>query len=420
MANLSDMQIKGWIKNDVHFEGKADGNNGLYLCYREGFLIPVWRFRYRIAGKQRVMNIGNYRQLSLSDARKKAKELKAKVSLGYDVSSEKQERKIQAVAKIEALKTAYTVEQLADVFIEKMVIGRWKNASVIKSKIDKDIKGLLGQLAIEEVKPAHIDLMLQAIMKREAPTVANDMLRWCKRIFDYAIKRDVIQHNPAAAYTVSDAGGNETARVRVLSHNELILLFESMRNTNGFTQENFLMVKLLLLLAVRKSELIEAKQAEFDLDKAQWTLPAERTKTNTSIIIPLSPQAVQALQNLFRLAQGNEYLLPARKVQTHKKPFIHENTLNVALAKVKIIMDIPNFCIHDFRRTARSHLAALGIVPHIAERCLNHKIKGIEGVYNHHDYLEERRNALELWANLLTTCETGKAWNVTPIRKHTA
>ncbi len=88
-------------------------------------------------------------------------------------------------------------------------------------------------------------------------------------------------------------------------------------------------------------------------------------------------------------------------------PHIHENTLNVALAKVKPLMPgIEPFCIHDFRRTARTHLAALGVEAHIAERCLNHRIRGIEGVYNRHDYFDERRKALELWAEFLEACET--------------
>jgi integrase len=297
-----------------------------------------------------------------------------------------------------------------------MVVGRWKYSDVIKARIDKDIKPHIGQLAIEDVKPAHIDKMLQAIKERNAPSIANDILRWSKRILDYAIKRQIIQYNPASAFNIMDAGGKATARDRVLSKSELIIFFDVMRNS-GFTKQNFLTVKLLLLLAVRKSELLEAKIIEFDLDNGLWTLPANRTKTKTSIIIPLSRQAIEALNELISLSLSSEWLLPARKVQQYKLPHIHENTLNVTLARIKPLMDMPNFCIHDFRRTARSHLAVLGVPSHIAERCLNHKLKGIEGVYNHHDYLEERRNALELWANLLTACETGKDYNITPIRQ---
>ena len=81
---------------------------------------------------------------------------------------------------------------------------------------------------------------------------------------------------------------------------------------------------------------------------------------------------------------------------------------------------MPNFTIHDFRRTARSHLAALGVDPVIAERCLNHKIKGVEGIYNRYQYFEERKQALTVWAELLTTLEKGNNYNVEPIRKEIA
>jgi integrase len=418
MPSLNDLQIKRWIANNERFETKADGD-GLCLSYRESFLTPRWNFRYRFAGKQRIMNIGSYGQVSLSEARKTAKELRMRVSLGYDVASEKQDRKNSTIAKINASKNAMTFGQLTDVFIDKKIIGHWKNANVIKLRIEKDIKPHLGGFPVEEVKPAHIDAMLQAIIERGSPAIANDILRLTKNIFNYAITRHIVQYNPASAFNTSDAGGKTTVRERTLSRAELVALFEAMRNPeSGFTGQNLLTVKLLLLLAVRKTELIAAKQTEFDLNAGLWHLPADRTKTNAGITIPLSVPAVEALRALMALSEGSEYLLPARKVQTRKAPHIHENTINTALEKVKPLMvDSADFCVHDFRRTARSHLAALGVDSHIAERCLNHKLKGIEGVYNHHDYLDERRKALELWAKLLIVCEQGKDWNVTTIRK---
>jgi len=411
MANLTDSQIKNWIKNNDRFEGKADGN-GLYLSYRKDFITPRWNFRYRFAGKQRIMTIGLYGQLSLAEARKKVKELRASVTLGYDVASEKQERKAKAVEKMNAI----TFGQLTDVYFEKMVVGKWKNALDLKARIDKDIQPHLGNLAVDAVKPADIDKMLHTIIERGSPTIANDILKWTKRIFDYAIKRHIVQYNPASAFGVGDAGGKGAARERVLSKAELIALFAAMRDTEGFTEINLLTIKLLLLLAVRKSELIKAKREEFDLDAGLWNLPAERTKTNAAITIPLSVHAVDALRTVMSLSENSEWLLPARKVQQHKIPHIHENTLNVALAKIMPFMN-ESFYVHDFRRTARSHLAALGVESHIAERCLNHKLKGIEGVYNHHDYLDERRNALDLWSGLLFACEQGNDWNVIPIKK---
>ncbi|WP_077731901.1 site-specific integrase [Methylocaldum sp. 14B] len=417
MGKLSDVQIKQWIKAGERFDMRSDGD-GLYLSFRKDYSIPVWRFRYRFAGKQRVMNMGSYSDLSLADARKLAKELRAKVSLGHDVAAEKQERKAEAAAKIEAEKNSVTVGKLADEYFERMILGRWKHPNIVRSRIERDIKPSIGKMKVEDVKPVHIDAMLQKIVKRGAPTIANDVLRWTRRMFDFAVKRYMVQYNPASAFDLSDAGGREEARDRALSREELVMLFEAMRDAKGFSHENMLTVKLLLLLAVRKQELTGARQTEFDLDNAVWHLPAERVKTETAIDIPLPPAAVEALRELQQLACGSEWLLPARKAQHRMIPHIHENTLNVAMAKLKPLMPgVSPFCIHDFRRTARTHLAALGIDPHIAERCLNHKIKGIEGIYNRHDYFDERRRALELWAKFLDACEKGSDWNVIPLRR---
>jgi integrase len=417
MGKLTDVEIRNWIKAGERFDMRGDGE-GLYLSFREDYAIPVWKFRYRFAGKARVMNLGSYSDLSLSDARKTTKELRARVALGHDVAAEKQERKAEAVAKIEAEKRAVTVAHLADEYFERMILGRWKHPNIVRSRIEKDIKPSIGRLKVEDVKPAHIDAMLQAIVKRGAPTVANDVLRWTRRMFDFAVKRHMAQYNPASAFDLSDAGGKEEARERALSREELVRLFEAMRTAKGFSHENLLAVKLLLVLAVRKQELTGARWSEFDLDSAVWYLPAERTKTETAIDIPLPSQAVEALCDLHRLACGSEWVFPARKAQHRMIPHIHENTLNVALSKVKPLMPgVPSFCVHDFRRTARTHLAALGVDPYIAERCLNHKIKGVEGIYNRHDYFEERRKALELWAKYLEACEKGTDWNVVPFKK---
>jgi integrase len=405
MGALNDLQIRNWIRTGERFEQGGDGG-GLSLRYRANDAFPRWRFRYRLAGKQRVMDLGNYSDLSLGAARKTVKELRARVALGFDVAAEKQERKREAVAKIEAEKNALTVGQLADEYFERMILGRWKHPNIVRSRIERDFKPNIGALPVEDVKPSHIDAMLHAIVKRGAPTVANDVLRWTRRMFDHAVKRHIVQYNPAAAFTLADAGGQETARSHWLTRSELADLFEAMRRAKGFSVENYLAVKLLLLLAVRKQELVGARIAEFDLDKAVWSLPATRTKTGASIDIPLCKPAAEAVRKLAELACGNDYLLPARKRQERMLPHIHENTLNVALSKVKpLLPGMENFTIHDFRRTARTHLAALGVEPHIAERCLNHKIDGVEGIYSRHAYFDERRDALAKWAAVVEACE---------------
>lgn len=415
--SLEDRKIKSWIKNSEHFEQRGDGG-GLFLCFRKNMVIPVWKFRYRLAGTRSVMTLGSYSVLSLAEARRQAKELKARVSLGYDVAKEKQERKVEAISKNETGKNVFTAGQLADEYFTKNILGRWKHPNVVRSRIERDIKPNIGKFPVDEVKPLHIAKMLESIVDRGAPTTANDVLRWTKRMFDYAIKRHIVQFNPASAFDLSDAGGEEKARERALSRDELVTLFEAMRRTKGFSSINLLTIRLLLMLGVRKSELTTAKISAFDLDNATWKLIAADTKTKAVIVIPLPIQAVETFRDLIRLADGSDYLLPARQYQDRRLPHIHENTLNVALSKVKANMPaVAPFTIHDFRRTARTHLAALGVDSHIAERCLNHKIKGVEGIYNRHDYFEERKTALQTLANFLESCETGKVWNVTPIKK---
>lgn len=412
MAKLSDIDIRNWIKADERFEMRGDGG-GLYLSYRATFSSPIWRFRYRFAGTQRIMNIGSYRDVSLADARKIAKEYRARVSLGYDVAGEKQERKRVAVAKIEAENNAYTMAELADEFFQKRVLGVWKHPNIVRARIEKDIKPAIGHLSAEAVTPRHIEALLQAVVKRGAPTMANDVLRWLKRMFNHAIKMHIITHNPALAFDVADAGGQEQARKRNLSRDEVAKLFAAMKTAKGFSVENELCIKLLLALAVRKSELIGASWKEFDLEAGLWHLPAIRTKTEAAITIPLSNTVLGWLAELKRLSCGSEWVLPARKMQNNLH--MAESTLSVALAKVK--HGLEPFTIHDMRRTAKTLLASLGVQPHISERCLNHKIKGVEGIYDGYDYFEERKLALNALSDLLVQLQSGATDKVTPIRQ---
>ncbi|ELY3461638.1 tyrosine-type recombinase/integrase [Cronobacter sakazakii] len=420
MSKLTDIQIRTWIKNKEHFAGRSDGN-GLYICFPETYSAPFWRFRYKMAGKARVMLIGYYSSISLAKAREIAKELSARVALGHDVAGEKQERKAEALKKMEEEKHALRVSELAAEYFERQILTRWKNPDILRRRIDKDINPNIGQLRIEDVRPFHIDDMLQKIVQRGAPTIANDVLRWTRRIFDYGIKRHMLETNPTGAFEIADAGGQEQSRERWLSREELVQFFQTMPKTKGFSRQNELTMKLILVLCCRKMEFCGAAWEEFDFKNAIWHLPAERVKNGDAIDIPIPAPALEWLQELHCMSCNSKWVLPARKMQHRMIPHIQESTLSVALGKIKANMpNVPNFTIHDFRRTARSHLAALGIDPIVAERCLNHRIKGVEGIYNRYQYFDERKAALGLWNNLLVSLEKGENYNVTPLRKDIA
>jgi len=252
------------------------------------------------------------------------------------------------------------------------------------------------------------------INKSGRPSIANDALNYCKQLFNHALKLDLLANNPAVPFTDKDAGGVEKSRNRALSLDEIKTVFKVFdHHTDIMTRENYLALALLLVLGVRKGELIAAKWSEFDLQEMTWTLPEDRTKTGMKINIPLPDALKPVFQELIVRANGSEYVFPSRRASKRRK-YISDDTLNHALAKMfgqkvdskkqplpNILGEhgIEHFVVHDLRRTCRSLLAQNGVPSHVAERCLNHKIKGVEGVYDRYDYFKERKQALNLIAD---------------------
>jgi integrase len=419
MGKLTDLEIRKRIEAGTAFESISDGD-GLYLCWPKGadgkprYAKPIWRFRYKIGGKPRIMNIGAYGKPGLAEARKTVKELRARVALGFDPATEKQERKADGKAKAEALRNIRTVGQLVDEFFARYVDGKLKRPEMIRQRLDIHIKkSAIGGLPVDQVKPLHVDELLTGIVDTGKLRLANDILRWTKRIFDFGVTRHYLESNPAAAFRTSDAGGKEKSRERALTLVEIGILFGAMKDSASFSRENELAVRLLLVLGVRKMELLAAPWSEFDLDGAVWHLPAVRAKNEKDIRIPLPAVAVEMLRELHTLACGSGFVFPRRGGLGGRDKPMAASTLNIALDALP--HGLEPFTIHDFRRTVRTQLAALNIPPHICERCLNHKIPGVAGVYDRFDYFEERKAALNAWAAVVADLENGS--KVVPIRK---
>jgi len=396
MGKLTDAEIRAWIRRGEHFHGRSDGN-GLTLKFPKTFKDPSWVFRYSIAGKPDSMSLGSYRFVGLKAARDRVKQLRAQIALGLDPKLEKSQTLKATVEHRQSEKR--TVFSLCEAYLSKRNV---KTIDIERRQVAKDILPVIGKLPVSEVRASHVVEILERINRRGAPTVANRILRLATKIFNHGVKLQWIQFNVWAAFDVSDAGGEQPARERWLNEKELPKLFDAMNHAKGWSYENDSAVRLLLMLGVRKMELIGAPIHEFDLDKAIWHLPAERInkKGATAIDIPLPVQAVDRIRQLIWLAAGAGYLFPARKSQTRLLPHISHDTVNAALKRF-IKADIPHFTVHDLRRTARSHIERLGFSPRIGEKALNHKIKGTEGVYNRYAYFDERREALQVWADYL-------------------
>jgi integrase len=410
MGKLKDIEIQAWIRAGKPLAGKSDGDGLTFTL--SASLTASWVFRYRLGGKQREMTIGNYPTITLKKARELATDARALVQQGIDVARAKRDQKI-------ALTTAGTVKQLCQEYYERTVEGRIKRPDIIRERLDGDLIPKLGRLRIAEVKPLDIDGMIRAIVDRGSPVMANRVLATTKAVFDYAIRRHWIEQNPAAAFRRTDAGGEEQARTRTLSDGDLVKLFKALQAAGSAFRIYDLAVKLLLVTAVRVSELIEAPWAEFDLDADEpvWRLPASRIKTGKDMMqrdftIPLPSEAVEWLREIKRTSVASDYVFPARRRVS--KPTMSPATLNWMMGEIK--HGLEHFTLHDLRRTARTHLARLGVKPHIAERCLNHKLPGINDTYDTHDYLDERRLAIAAWAGLLVRLDKGEIGKVVPIK----
>lgn len=168
-------------------------------------------------------------------------------------------------------------------------------------------------------------------------------------------------------------------------------------------------------------ELLSARWDAFDLDAGVWTLAKENTKTRASIRIPLAEPVLAWLKETRVFSFGDPHVFPPRRLVRSrlgvncKNRFDHvsPDTLNVALRRLSI-PDIEHFTVHDMRRTARTHLARLGVDRFVAERSLNHKLGNVEGIYDRHDYFAERAAALCAWAELLESIEHGRTPNGVP------
>ena len=417
---MNDKQIKAFIRTGV--KTRKPVGDGLYIRVQTKGL-AYWEVRYTINGKRRFMTIegGLYPTMPLVAAKAEAAKIKLLAKTGKDPLAERN-RLCNGQPK--------TVNDLFEIWYEKLS-KRIKSHAANRRHYLNEIKPHIGNLAITQVVPIDIQNILNKIVSSKRPTVANKTLICCKQLFNEACKLGLIIYNPASLFKVTDAGGEEKSRERVLSESELAIAFKVIRdNSDIFTRDNYLTLALLVSLGVRKGELIAAKWQEFDFEKQDWSLPAERSKTGVAINIPISDSIIPWFEELHLRSCGSDYVFPSRRA-SKRRGYISDDTLNHALAKIlgkKVDSKkqpyenflgkagVEDFTPHDMRRTCRTLLSGLGITREIAKKCLNHKVKGIDGTYDRYDYFEERREALTKLSHLIVPLVNNVS-NITPFAK---
>lgn len=415
MGSLSDIQIKNWVKAGCRV-AKSDGNGLTFTQSESG--VASWVLRYRFGGKAKEKTIGRYPDISLAEARKIAAEDRAKIQTGTDVAAAKKKAKLTEAR-------AWTVRQLAEDYLDKQK-GRLAEATIKgrRQQLRDYVFPLIGSWPAKDVEPlALVDIVERVTGK--SSHVARLVLIAIREVFAHGIARHVIGSDPSAHIKSNSViGPRPVSRSRImLSEQELRHMLPALQ---AMGVQNALMVKILLATATRISELVNARWEDVDLEKRLWTIPAENIKGRRvqaangedvkDFVIPLTPQVVGWFLELQPLAFGSSYVLPirSRKKAIGDSP-MEPVTLNAAInAFCKNVMGdtCRRFTPHDLRSTARSHMGALGVDVLIAERCLNHSLGGLVAVYDQHDYLDERRQALTRWSNFLTTCETARTISV--------
>lgn len=382
----------------------------------------VWRLRYRVGGrgsKQEKVTLGDYPAYSLAEARTWRDDCKALAGRGLSPMALKRGDPIpadatlaakelarffirnwclksveKAKAKEEAAKADNTVDAFARRWYREVVEPSNSSPRNIKRVLEKDVIPAIGAMQIADVTVTDILAITDRIKNRGADQMALQTRNVLKRLFAYAIAREKTQFNPAAAIEskfIAQAKSRDVA----LTAKEIGRLLRAIYQSS-MKRAYKLALHLLILCMVRKSELIEAKWEEIDFENAQWSIPGERMKKDKPHLVPLSRQALAMIDELKGLAGGSEWIFPSRN-DLHR-PIAH-STLNVVVRSLEI--DVRDFVIHDFRRTASTHLHEAGFNSDWIEKCLAHETKGIRGVYNRAQYADQRRDMLQWWADFV-------------------
>ncbi|WP_232628899.1 tyrosine-type recombinase/integrase [Methylobacterium sp. Leaf118] len=372
-----------------------------------------WAVRYRLDGKPKKLTLGPYPRIPLVEAREAARQALRSVAEGRDPANEKQAAKADEVA------AAMRFGAVAADYIERYAKPRnrsWRETEAFLTRTRGDDEKRLPRSRsgpdkwqerdIRTISRADVLDALDAVAER-APVHANRLFAALRRFFAWTVERGILVTSPMAGLKPPSP---EVSRDRVLSDAELIATWKATEEI-GFPFGP--VVQLLILTGQRRSEVIEAEWREFDLDAATWTIPRERAKNDRAHVVPLAPQAVEIICGLPRIGSRSRLLFTT----TGETAFsgvskATERLQRLAAAHLPGGQESAPWRLHDLRRTFASGCARLGVPVHVVEKALNHVSGthgGIVGVYQRHDYGDERRRAMELWAAHLNGLLKGAA-----------
>ena len=338
-----------------------------------------WVLVTRFRGKVVFVTLGKPPGVTLATARALAREGLKRVANG-------EHPRLHPPPTIE-IEDATLFEQAAADFVERWAKPRnrtWKETERI---LERDVIPHWKGRRLEAIRRADVVALLDQIAA-DRPIMANRVLATIKKLFSWALDRGLVDGHPVAGLSPPSP---ERARDRVLSDAEVVALWKAWTAMGYPWGDAF---KLLLLTAARRGELEAIAWTEVDASDRVWTVPATRVKVDRPHLVPLSEPALTLLRDLPRI-EGCLFAFSTRGGK-------HIQDWSGAVTSATEASAVTGWRVHDLRRTARTNFSRIGIASDISERLLGHIIAGVRGAYDRHDYLDQKRDALERWGAHLT------------------
>jgi integrase len=387
----TDREIKNLKAGEKRYTAKDAVANGLFLDITKTG-VKSWHYRYSLAGKQERLVLGRYPDLSLKDARQLRDAAANQVAKG--ISPQQQKIKEQQ-GQLEAV----LFRDYGERYLKEVIKKDRKDPYNMVLCLSNDIYPMIGHIPLDQISIEDIRRTIWRKKEQGYDAAANQVRGLLKRMFDYAMTLGLVPYNPVLAIPSRHVHKTKP-RVRYLSTSEIRTYYTTLLNSRLYKPRKLgLLLSLLTLL--RKSELLAAKWEHVDFDSRIWHIPETKADSATGhsreMVVYMSTQVVEILKELKTIAGDEPYVFVGRQRGTH----ISANAFNTAQKNALALTDIPNFTIHDLRRTASTHLNEQGFNRDAIEKCLNHTATGVRGVYNKAEYAEERIRMMQKWSDYI-------------------
>jgi len=347
----------------------------------------LWRWKFDLAGKERLLALGSYPETSLSDARRLRDEARALVKRGIDPVRERQQEKALAVVA-----AGNTFEVAAELYIDRARAKGRSLKTVTRMERHKRQAASLADRPIASIKPHEVLAVVKDLAAR-APTSALQLQSWFGAVFRLAISNQMCPADPTASLRGAIAAPTPQHQPALLDHGPLGALLRAIDTYRGILPATPFALRLAPHVVLRPGELRQGRWSEVDLERAVWTIPPERMKKRREHVVPLSRQALAILTELQSITGACAHLFPGRGVGC-----ISDATMNAALA----VLGFANIhSMHGFRSSFSSMANVSGLWSEDAvERQLAHSSRNaVRSAYMRDPFWQERVKLMQWWSD---------------------